>query len=76
MEQSPIFIKTYDLLHWLIPRTLEFPNMNNNIGFRCANRSSDRARMPHRRTGGAASARPQGSRRPVPGCGRAAGPTK
>lgn len=25
MEQSPIFIKTYDLLHWLIPRTLEFP---------------------------------------------------
>jgi hypothetical protein len=25
MEQSPIFSKTYDLLQWLIPRTLEFP---------------------------------------------------
>jgi hypothetical protein len=25
MEQSPIFTKTYDLLQWLIPRTLEFP---------------------------------------------------
>lgn len=25
MEQSPIFSKTYDLLQWLIPRTLGFP---------------------------------------------------
>jgi hypothetical protein len=25
MEASPIFNKTYDLLHWLIPCTLEFP---------------------------------------------------
>jgi hypothetical protein len=25
MEQSPVFSKTYDLLQWLIPRTLEFP---------------------------------------------------
>ncbi len=25
MSQSPIFVKTYDLLLWLIPRTTKFP---------------------------------------------------
>lgn len=25
MSQSPIFVKTYDLLLWLIPRTTQFP---------------------------------------------------
>ena len=25
MQQSPIFAKTYDLLLWLVPRTLKFP---------------------------------------------------
>jgi four helix bundle protein len=25
MNQSPIFVKTYDLLQWLIPRTTKFP---------------------------------------------------
>ena len=25
MQQSPIFVRTYDLLRWLLPRTLKFP---------------------------------------------------
>lgn len=25
MKESPIFAKTYDLLHWLIPATIKFP---------------------------------------------------
>ncbi len=25
MSQSPIFVKTYDMLLWLIPKTLKFP---------------------------------------------------
>lgn len=25
MAESPIFVKTYDLVHWLVPRTLKFP---------------------------------------------------
>lgn len=25
MAESPIFVKTYDLIHWLVPRTLKFP---------------------------------------------------
>ncbi|MBI4671794.1 MAG: diversity-generating retroelement protein Avd [Chloroflexi bacterium] len=25
MAESPIFVKTYDLLQWLVPRTLKFP---------------------------------------------------
>lgn len=25
MQQSPIFAKTYDLILWLVPRTLKFP---------------------------------------------------
>jgi hypothetical protein len=26
-EPSPIFVKTYDLLAWLIPLTMQFPKM-------------------------------------------------
>jgi hypothetical protein len=25
MKQSPIFTRTYDMLHWLIPATVKFP---------------------------------------------------
>ena len=25
MKESPIFTKTYDMLHWLIPMTIKFP---------------------------------------------------
>lgn len=25
MAESPIFVKTYDLVQWLVPRTLKFP---------------------------------------------------
>lgn len=25
MSESPIFVKTYDLIQWLLPRTLKFP---------------------------------------------------
>jgi len=31
MKQSPIFIKTYDLLLWLIPRTLAFPKSQRGV---------------------------------------------
>jgi hypothetical protein len=25
MKESPIFVRTYDFIHWLIPRTMSFP---------------------------------------------------
>jgi len=31
MRQSPIFTKTYDLLAWLIPRTLAFPKSQRGV---------------------------------------------
>ena len=31
MKQSPIFIKTYDLMAWLIPRTLAFPKSQRGV---------------------------------------------
>jgi hypothetical protein len=31
MKQSPIFVKTYDLLLWLIPRTLAFPKSQRGV---------------------------------------------
>jgi len=31
MKQSPIFTKTYDLLLWLIPRTLDFPKSQRGV---------------------------------------------
>lgn len=31
MRQSPIFIKTYDLMAWLIPRTLAFPKSQRGV---------------------------------------------
>ena len=31
MEQSPIFIKHYDLMAWLIPRTLDYPKSQRGV---------------------------------------------
>ena len=31
MKQSPIFIKSYDLMAWLIPRTLAFPKSQRGV---------------------------------------------
>ena len=31
MKQSPIFVKSYDLLLWLIPRTLAFPKSQRGV---------------------------------------------
>jgi hypothetical protein len=31
MKQSPIFIKQYDLMAWLIPRTLAFPKSQRGV---------------------------------------------
>jgi hypothetical protein len=31
MKQSPIFVKTYDLLLWLIPHTLAFPKSQRGV---------------------------------------------
>ena len=31
MKQSPIFIKHYDLMRWLIPRTLAFPKSQRGV---------------------------------------------
>lgn len=31
MKQSPIFVKTYDLMAWLIPRTLAFPKSQRGV---------------------------------------------
>ena len=31
MKQSPIFIKYYDLMLWLIPRTLAFPKSQRGV---------------------------------------------
>jgi len=31
MKQSPIFVKTYDLMTWLIPRTLAFPKSQRGV---------------------------------------------
>lgn len=31
MKQSPIFIKHYDLMAWLIPRTLNFPKSQRGV---------------------------------------------
>jgi hypothetical protein len=31
MAQSPIFHKTHDLLHWLIPLTLKFPRQQRDV---------------------------------------------
>lgn len=31
MKQSPIFIKHYDLMAWLIPRTLAFPKSQRGV---------------------------------------------
>ena len=31
MSQSPLFIKTYDLMAWLIPRTLDFPKRQRGV---------------------------------------------
>ncbi len=30
-RQSPIFVHTYDLLHWLIPHTLNFPKSQRGV---------------------------------------------
>ena len=31
MKESPIFTKCYDLLRWLIPRTLDFPKRQRGV---------------------------------------------
>ncbi len=31
MKQSPIFVRTYDLMAWLIPRTLSFPKSQRGV---------------------------------------------
>ena len=31
MKQSPIFLKTYDLMLWLVPRTLAFPKSQRGV---------------------------------------------
>ncbi|MCP4426361.1 MAG: diversity-generating retroelement protein Avd, partial [Chloroflexi bacterium] len=31
MKQSPIFVKHYDLMAWLIPRTLNFPKSQRGV---------------------------------------------
>jgi hypothetical protein len=31
MKQSPIFVKQYDLMAWLIPRTLAFPKSQRGV---------------------------------------------
>lgn len=31
MKQSPIFSRTYDLLRWLIPRTIKFPRQQRFV---------------------------------------------
>ena len=31
MKESPIFVKSYDLLQWLIPRTLAFPRSQRGV---------------------------------------------
>ena len=31
MKQSPIFVKCYDLMAWLIPRTLAFPKSQRGV---------------------------------------------
>ncbi len=31
MKQSPIFSRTYDLLHWLIPVTVKFPRTHRFV---------------------------------------------
>jgi len=31
MKQSPIFVKHYDLMAWLIPRTLSFPKSQRGV---------------------------------------------
>ncbi len=31
MKQSPIFVKHYDLMAWLIPRTLAFPKSQRGV---------------------------------------------
>ena len=31
MSQSPLFVKTYDLMAWLIPRTLNFPKRQRGV---------------------------------------------
>jgi hypothetical protein len=31
MKQSPIFVKYYDLMAWLIPRTLAFPKSQRGV---------------------------------------------
>lgn len=31
MKQSPIFVKSYDLMAWLIPRTLAFPKSQRGV---------------------------------------------
>jgi hypothetical protein len=31
MKQSPIFVKSYDLMAWLIPRTLGFPKSQRGV---------------------------------------------
>ena len=31
MKQSPIFVKSYDLMAWLVPRTLAFPRSQRGV---------------------------------------------
>ena len=31
MKASPIFTKSYDLLHWLIPLTIKFPRQQHGV---------------------------------------------
>jgi hypothetical protein len=31
VKESPVFIKCYDLLRWLIPRTLDFPKRQRGV---------------------------------------------
>ena len=31
MKESPIFVRTYDLLNWLIPHTLQFPRQQRFV---------------------------------------------
>jgi len=31
MKQSPIFVKTYDLLRWLLPQTVKFPRQQRFV---------------------------------------------
>ena len=31
MQQSPIFVRTYDFLHWLLPATAKFPRQHRFI---------------------------------------------